>query len=202
MTFLFNIQYRPKIIAFQLKNIVRISQRVKKSHSEKKVIGEENNREDGWTYFVHGTTLAGWGDIKIDGRGIDSRGVGDFGQGFYTFPDDRWGRERAFEWAQRKARDEESSPVLVCVRMKTEVFNSLTILKIPDEDLDSFYENFYPDKLTVYELVVGSVGKNQTTNINTKNRVADKSYPDQYKFEGKATDHLKIWKYVLKKNDL
>jgi hypothetical protein len=87
--------------------------------------------------------------------------------------------------------------LLVYVRMKAVVFNSLTTLKIPDKDLDLNFRKFYKVKLTGYELVVGPVGKNQITNNNTKERVADKSYPDQYKIEGKAIGYLEIWKYEL-----
>jgi len=133
--------------------------------------------------FVHGTT-----DVRWKGPKIFSKGVGEFGTGFYTFEDTSWGRRVASEWANRKANQEGSKPILVRVSIPLEVYTRLKTKKITEKTLNNFYERWYKEAATGYELVIGPVGKN----AGGKKREANKNYPEQYKFEGSGIIALKV----------
>lgn len=133
--------------------------------------------DDDWVYFIHGTTTTLWGNAKtISG----DKGGGDFGAGFYTFQDTRWGRNSAWQWAQRKAETQGGQPILVRVKMNRELYETLTRLDVTPETLNTAYELYYPDQLTGAELVDGPVGVNGPNG----ERIPNYRYPYQYKFEG------------------
>lgn len=131
--------------------------------------------DEAWYYFVHGTATLLWGTATA----IDpSAGGGEFGIGAYTFRDTRWGRLVAWQWAHRKAQVG-GLPILVRVKIERLAYDSLDREDISDEALIDAYQMYAPDRSTGNELVVGSVSKRGAVG-----RIADKSMPDQYKFEG------------------
>ncbi len=133
-------------------------------------------------YFVHGTTTRLWGSATTVNP---EREGGDFGAGFYTFEDPRWGREAAAIWARRRAL-RGGAPIFVRMRMPREVFQGLKRLDVPEQALDDAYRLYYKSHLTGYELVVGPVG----VNGEHGERVRDYRRPLQYKFEGAGTAKL------------
>jgi hypothetical protein len=143
---------------------------------------EPATSDDAWYYFAHGTTTSLWGAAAV----IQPSGRGDFGAGFYTFADSRWGRAAASEWASRKA-SAGGRPILVRVKIRRDAFESLLRVTIADDALTSTRQLYWPDELTGYELVVGPVSKR-----GAEGRSADKRLPPQYKFEGAGIAKLAI----------
>ena len=79
-------------------------------------------------------------------------GGGDFGLGFYTFADTRWGEESAWDWAMKKA-DGSSQPILVRVKMPENEYLALNADYVSPDGLDAAYQLYYQFNLTGYELV-------------------------------------------------
>ncbi len=141
--------------------------------------------DDQWVFFIHGTTTALWRDATVISGTV---GGGDFGLGFYTFMDTRWGRESAARWAQRKVQSQGGTALLVRVRIERHVFDALDREDVSDAALDTAYQLLYPRGLTGKELVVGPIGRNSPEGV----RIADKSLPLQYKFEGTGVGKLRF----------
>ncbi len=146
-----------------------------------------SNQEADWKYFVHGTTTSLWHPDKSHWK-ILGQGGGDFGAGFYTFEDDKWGRESALEWAKLKMKDRGGHLLLVHVRISAQEFSSLKRKEITEQTLDRIYKKLYKRVSSGYELVFGPVGKNSLEG----KRVPNKSLPYQYKFEGGGIMKLEI----------
>jgi len=162
---------------------------------------QDENEGNHWIRFVHGTTINLW-----NGDAIVGLGRGDFGAGFYTFEDNRWGRNAASKWARRKAIVAghpvklaptnipiHVKPILIHVALQANLYQDLRRHDVPDTNLSAAYRQYYPDQLTGNELVVGRVGRNDVNGV----RVPDYSLPPQYKFEGAvvaklATTHITL----------
>jgi hypothetical protein len=140
--------------------------------------------DEEWVYFVHGTTTGLWSNTST----IDpQRDNGDFGAGFYTFEDTRWGREAALAWTRRKVRTDRSTAILVRVRMDRGVFQALDREDVADDAFETVYRRYHLSELTGRELVVGPVGKRDGAD---RRRVPNRSLPLQYKFEGTGITRL------------
>ena len=138
---------------------------------------------DPWLYFVHGTTASTWAAAtEISG----DRGGGELGAGFYTFEDSSWGRQAAASWARRKVASAGDEPVLVRVKIRRSVFLALDRQDVGEDEIEAAYNSLYQTGRTGRELVVGPVSRRGADG----RRVADKSLPRQYKFEGTATTKL------------
>lgn len=139
--------------------------------------------QEEWVYFVRGTTTSRWPGGMID----PMRGGGDYGRGFYTFADTRWGRQAAGAWARQKAR-QGGAPILVRVGMRRSEFEALDRQDVPTDDLDGYYRRYSRSGLTGKEIVAGLVGRRGIEG----SRVPDYRLPIQYKFEGTGVAKLVI----------
>lgn len=136
--------------------------------------------DDAWYYFIHGTTTSLWGEATT----IHPSGRGDFGAGFYTFPDSRWGRWAASHWARRKAAAG-GRPILIRVKLPSGAYEYLITQIVEDDALTVVRQLYWPDTSTGNDLVIGAVSKR-----GGDGRIADKSLPLQYKFEGTGISQL------------
>jgi len=127
------------------------------------IIDQEQGDNDEPVRFVHGTTIYLWSGDTVLGIGR-----GDFGAGFYTFEDNRWGQSAAEKWAHRKAAGSnigglvrlmpsgipiQVKPILVHVELSTAIYRNLRREDITDGYLNTAYRQYYPDELTGRDLV-------------------------------------------------
>ncbi|MBZ0099449.1 MAG: hypothetical protein K8F30_10210, partial [Taibaiella sp.] len=146
---------------------------------------EDDDCEDEYLYFVHGTTTTAWQNAKSLSI---TQGGGELGQGFYTFEAHDWGIKSARAWAIRKAQGDGGSPILIYVKIRGDDFASLHMLRYTEIELNEVYQKFNGRNGTGYELIVGPVGKTGKTG----KRVRLYELPNQFKFEGRGIALLQI----------
>lgn len=144
--------------------------------------GEATDDED-YAYFVHGTTTELWRGGPID----PLLGGGDFGVGFYTFADTRWGREAASNWAARKVR-RSGEPIVIRVRIARAIIAMLSQTSVADEQFGAMLQRYARYGETGSAIVTGPIGRRNAEGI----RVPDRSLPQQVKFEGIGAASLAI----------
>jgi hypothetical protein len=144
---------------------------------------DESTDDEEFVHFVHGTTTELWRGGPID----PLLGGGDFGVGFYTFADTRWGRDAASSWATRKARLG-GEPIVIRVRIARTIIATLPQMDVADEQFAATQRRYARYGATGSAVVIGPVGRRNPAG----DRVPDRSLPPQVKFEGIGAAALAI----------
>jgi RHS repeat-associated protein len=129
-------------------------------------------RRAGWRIFLHGTSTESWPDLLSGPISIDpTKGGGQFGIGFYTFPLSIEGLYATMDWAKARANGDGGNPMIIMAGMPEQTYEQLSKLHVPNGQrpvLNAF-------GLTGSDVVIGPLEGNIGAN-----------YPDQYKFEGRG----------------